>query len=76
MMAAALGVLLVVGPIFDFVWDIATDRPSAAEVIVRLVCLALGLLLAYWLVAGSYRRATRADSEGRQRWAQGTGRRS
>ena len=72
-MAVVLGVLLVVGPIFDFVWDIATDRPSAAQVLVRLVGLALGLLVAYWLVAGSFRRAARTDSEGRQRWAPATG---
>jgi cytochrome c biogenesis protein CcdA len=73
-MAVVLGVLLVAGPIFDFVWDIATESPSAGEVFVRLVSLALGLLLAYWLVVGSYRRATRADSEDRQRWARATGR--
>jgi hypothetical protein len=56
-MAVVLGVLLGVGPVLDFLWRLAADDPSAAEVVVRLIGLALTLLLAFWLVGGSYRRA-------------------
>jgi hypothetical protein len=59
--AAALlaGLFLAIGPVVDFVWDLATEEPSAGEFVLRFAGLLLALVFAWWIVVGSLRRARR-----------------